>query len=68
MIAWCAVAALLASPATAARLDLWPTSTGPLNVVNHSRTHAETLERIGCELRRHCRAPGHHPIVEGISA
>lgn len=55
MIAWCAVAALLASAATAARLDLWPTSTGPAHGLNESQTYAASEERIGCAPGRHCR-------------
>lgn len=55
-VAWCAVAALLVSAATAARLDLWPTSSGPLNEGNHSRTHVASLERIGCGPGCHCNA------------
>lgn len=68
VVAWCAAATLLASTATAARLDLWPTSTGPLNQDGHSRTYAEGMERIGCGLGHHCHAVDRRLIVEVINA
>ena len=52
-----AVAALLASAASAARLDLWPTSTGPAHGLNESQTYAAGEERIGCGPGRRCRPP-----------
>lgn len=58
VIAWAAAAALLPPAATAARLDLWPTSTGRIRGLNESRYYAHGEERIGCGPPRHRHAAG----------